>query len=355
MATIKAKRKLKAIDFSGDNAHIALVSKQQGGPANTADYQLALKANMSKETIEKASQVNLTLSIDEFLQRFFHLYGVEADLLARALGFVTEAQEKAELEMQEDMLEDKEPPEYPSWDDEPGSKKYEKYIQSKLNSFTIMKSLNEGDMVNTLADLTEKEYLSLLLDQQLVEKAFEQIDKSSESVDSEDGTSTIASVENKVEAKASVRKLTKGKTMPKAQEAQAEDTSVELVEKAKFDALELASVELQKSLEANKVQLQKAMETIAAFEAEKKQAIVKSKQEAVSAIVKDEKQAAVIIKAALLIEDQADFEGFVSVIKQMQEQVDKSALFQEQGATVESTEQIQESALDRVIKAKYNV
>ena len=351
MAT--AKRKLKAIDFSSDNSHIALVGKAIGGPANGADYQLALKSKFSSEVIEKASQVTLTLSIDEFLQRFFHLYGVEADLLARALGFTTEAQEKAALEMQEDMLEDQEPAEYPSWDDEPGSKKYEKYIESKLQSFSIMKSLSGGDLVKTLAGLDEKEYLNLLLDQQLVEKAFEQIDKSSESVNSEDETSTIASVENKVEAQASVSKLTKGKSMPKANEAKAGEPSVELVEKAKFDALEIASVELQKSLDIQKVELQKAMETIAAFEAEKKQAIVKSKQEAVSAIVKDEKQAAVIIKAALLIEDQADFEGFVSVIKQMQEQVEKSALFQEQGATVESTEQIQESAVARILKAQF--
>ncbi len=226
------------------------------------------------------------------------------------------------------------------------------WVQERLQAFEIIKSLHESpDLEQALAALNEQQYLAFLMDQEVIEKAI----KESESVNSEDETSTIASVENKVEAKASVRKLTKGKTMPKAQEAQAEDTSVELVEKAKFDALESASVELQKSLDAQKVELQKAMETIAAFEAEKKQAIVKSKQDAVSAIVKDEKQAAVITKAALLIEDQADFESFVSVIKAMQEQVDKSALFQEQGATVESTEQVQESALDRVIKAKYNV
>jgi transcriptional regulator with PAS, ATPase and Fis domain len=141
--------------------------------------------------------------------------------------------------------------------------------------------------------------------------------------------------------------------MPKANDAQASDISVDLVEKSKFDALESASVELQKALDAQKVELQKAMETIAAFEAEKKQAVIKSKEAAVNAVVKDEKQAAVITKAALLIQDQAEFDGFVAVIKQMQEQVEKSALFQEQGATVESTEQIQESAVARILKAQY--
>lgn len=40
----KTKRKLSEIDFSREDAHIALVSKEQGGPANGADYALILKA-----------------------------------------------------------------------------------------------------------------------------------------------------------------------------------------------------------------------------------------------------------------------------------------------------------------------
>lgn len=323
---VKAKRKIKALDFTGDNAAVALVSKDQGGPANSVETLVIKSQNVSLEYLEKMQAVKVTMSTPEFLRRFFSLWYDDAEVLAAMMGYKEEV-ETPEMEVQD-------------------------WVQERLQAFEIIKSLHESpDLEQALAALNEQQYLAFLMDQEVIEKAI----KESESVDSEDGTSTIASVENKVEAKASVRKLTKGKTMPKAQEAQAEDTSVELVEKAKFDALELASVELQKSLDAQKVELQKAMETIAAFEAEKKQAIVKSKQSAVSAIVKDEKQAAVITKAALLIEDQADFESFVSVIKAMQEQVEKSALFQEQGATVESTEQVQESALDRVIKAKYNV
>lgn len=41
---IKPKRKLKAIDFSSEDSHIALVHKDQGGPASGADYRLVLKA-----------------------------------------------------------------------------------------------------------------------------------------------------------------------------------------------------------------------------------------------------------------------------------------------------------------------
>lgn len=48
----KTKRKLSEIDFSREDAHIALVSKEQGGPANGADYALILKAANSEEVLQ---------------------------------------------------------------------------------------------------------------------------------------------------------------------------------------------------------------------------------------------------------------------------------------------------------------
>lgn len=320
----KAKRVLKEITFDHDNAHLALCSASQGS-ANNRGTALVLKgANFSPESVEKMQAVKVTMSTPEFLRRFFSLWYDDAEVLAAMMGYKEEV-ETPEMEVQD-------------------------WVQERLQAFEIIKSLHESpDLEQALAALNEQQYLAFLMDQEIIEKAI----KESESVNAEDGNSTIASVENKVEAPASDVKLTKGKTMPKAQVASDVDTSVELVEKSKFDALESASVELQKSLDAQKVELQKAMETIAAFEAEKKQAVIKSKQSAVSAVVKDEKQAAVISKAALLIEDQAEFDSFVSVIKAMQEQVEKSALFQEQGASLEGTEQVQESAVARILKAQY--
>lgn len=320
---VKAKRKIKALDFTGDNAAVALVSKDQGGPANSVETLVIKSQNVSLEYLEKMQAVKVTMSTPEFLRRFFSLWYDDAEVLAAMMGY--KEVETPEMEVQD-------------------------WVQERLQAFEIIKSLHESpDLEQALAGLNEQQYLAFLMDQEIIEKAI----KESESVNAEDGNSTIASVENKVEAPASDVKLTKGKTMPKAQVASDASTSVELVEKSKFDALESASVELQKSLDAQKVELQKAMETIAAFEAEKKQAVIKSKQSAVSAVVKDEKQAAVISKAALLIEDQAEFDSFVSVIKAMQEQVEKSALFQEQGASLEGTEQVQESPVARILKAQY--
>lgn len=49
----KTKRKLSEIDFSREDAHIALVSKEQGGPANGADYALILKAANTPEEVQE--------------------------------------------------------------------------------------------------------------------------------------------------------------------------------------------------------------------------------------------------------------------------------------------------------------
>ena len=70
-------------------------------------------------------------------------------------------------------------------------------------------------------------------------------------------------------------------------------------------------------------------------------------------MVKDEKQAAVVVKAALALEDQADFDALVAVFKSMNDLLEKSGLFQEQGVSAEAGEDNKESKLAQVIKSKY--
>jgi hypothetical protein len=120
-----------------------------------------------------------------------------------------------------------------------------------------------------------------------------------------------------------------------------------MVEKAKF-------VEVQKQLEDQKVELAKALEQLNKIEQEKKEAIVKSKTEAVKAVVKDEKQAAVVVKAALALEDQADFDALVEVFKSMNALLEKSGLFQEQGVSAEAAEDKPgETKLMKALKARH--
>lgn len=328
MATArKTKRKLSDIDFSREDSHIALVSKQQGGAASGANYKLVLKSNkFSEEYVQKMQQVRVTMELPDFLQKFFSIYGDDAKVLATMMGYVepaeTQAMEKAEAE-----------------------EEYQDWIKSKMEAFEILKSAHEADsLAEVLSALDETEYLAMLNDQERIEKAFVKLEKATKEsapAASAEGTdaSTNASVENIEEVSASVNKQ-------ELEKAKMEDeVKVETVEKAQFELV-------QKALDEQKVQLQKALETIAQFEAEKKEAINKAKTEKVKAIVKDESKVEAIAKAALSLESEDDFTAFLDAMQSMVATVDASEMFVEKGASTQEETVVKESAVAKLLKAK---
>ena len=324
----KAKRKLTNIDFSGETSHIALVHAEQGGCASGANYKLALKnTNFSQEFIEKMQQIRVTLSIPDFLEKFFHLYGSDAEVLARMLGYVPEENDK---------------------EDEYDSNWYENYIQEKLDSFEILKSLKESESIaNTLATLDEKQYLLMLTDQATLEKALNKKESELVALATESDNSTHASVEKSVEVSTSKSTKSKETLMTKQVE-----NSTEMVEKSLM-------VTLQKALDDQAVELQKALETIAVHQKEKQEQIQKSKTAQFAAVIKDEKLQAPIVKAALALEAQEDFDAFLVAVTAMQSQiekqkdfVEKSALFQEQGASTSEEPKSNESAVAKLVKSR---
>lgn len=357
--TRKPRRVLKNIDFENDNAHLALVHSMQGGPANGADYKLVLKSKYSEEFLEKASQITVTMEITEYLQRFFGIYCTsDAELLARSLGFTTAGMDKAVVEQQEEMLDANEPPEQPDcWESEPGDTEYEKWINYKLQSIQVMKSLFEADNIEeAIVNLSEEDYLKVLQDQEIVEKAFVTIEKackgkgtkpvkknSTTEITSAEDNSTNVDVEKKDgELSPVVKQNNKEKSM--TEKTQVIEQEVEVIAKAQFDAI-------QKQLEDQQVELQKALDLVKQFEAEKKEAIAKARKEQISKACG--KHAEVIFKAV----GECEEETFVAVVKalaEMNELIEKSALFQEQGASVSDGEVAQESNLAKVIKAKYS-
>jgi hypothetical protein len=309
----KAKRKLKGFDFAKDGAAVALVGPSVGGPANGIPTLIAKANNFSPEFIQKMQQIQVTYELPEFLRKVFGMYYEDAEVLAKMLGYVEPEKEEED---------------YDDW--------YENYIEEKLQSFTIIKALYEAkNLPDALSKLTEQDYLDVLQDQAMVEKALKkELDKETEV--SKADTST--KVENtKVEASASKKKN------PKKETRMTQET--EMVEKAKF-------VEIQKQFEDQKIALEKAMEQLGKIEQEKKEAIVKSKTDAVKAVVKDEKQAAVVVKAALALEDQADFDALVEVFKSMNALIEKSALFQEQGVSAEADEAPKKNGVLEIIKSQ---
>lgn len=300
MAT-KAKRKLKDIDFSNQGAHVALVSKDQGGPANGHDYALVIKSNnFSQEFVQKVQQVRVTMELPDFLRKFFNVYYEDAEILARMMGYETATEEESV------------------------ETSYEDYIQSKLNAFEILKSAAESESIaETFSKLSEDEYLSMLKDQELVEKALVKIEKSKEVTDV-----TEAKVETIVADEVTVSDKTLDEEKVKKMEQ-------EEVQKAVDKAVAEAVASLQKANEAQKIELQKALELVEVFKAEKKQAISKARNDSLKSVVADEAKAEILFKALDKLEDQAEFDAVVGVLKSLQEVVEKSELFKEAGASVE--------------------
>lgn len=340
------KRKLKDISFDHDNAHIALVSDQlNGGPANLQPNALFLKAieGFSDEILEKASQVTVTLPIEEFLEKFFDVEQDDAEVLARAMGYTTSMQDKIaageDIELPE--VEEGEDPEFANLDE------YEKYIQESLASYKIMKSIKDNP--SAIAELNGEQYLALLQDQERIEKAFEAIAKESDlkAIASESDTQQNASVEKatrvaKVESLDSVQKDNKGNYMTQEVKTVVADVEKELVEKSVL-------VDLQKAMEAQKEELNKALALVKQFEQEKKDAITKARKEKLDSAVKNQEQAAVLFKAANLLED-ADFEAFVKAVADMQAVADNSDLFKSVGADG-NVEQVSDEGVSDIKKA----
>ena len=329
----KAKRKLSNIDFSAEGAHMALVSKDQGGPASGADYALVMKsANFSDEFVQKMQQVKVTMELPDFLRKFFNLYYEDSEVLARMMGYVKPEVEETEYE------------DY--WED---------YVQSKLDSFEILKSLADTQSIpDVLSKLTEDQYLSMLTDQAKLEKAFKKIEKEKNSAVApvaaadEGSTEAVAKAEQsdeKTEAKVEPSEtVNKGKSMTKEVKAEPQ-ASVEMVEKSALESI-------QKQMEDQKVELQKALDLVKAFEAEKKEAVRKARFEQVKGAVKDEAKAEVLFKAVGLVEDESEFQAVVKALSELQALADKSDLFVEKGVQIETEEAPKESAVARVLKSR---
>jgi hypothetical protein len=340
----KAKRKLSEFDFSSEDSHLALVGPSVGGPANERTTLVFKATNkFSDETILKMQQVQVTMELPEFLRKFFDVW--DSDLLARLMGYVPPKEDEDDL-----------------WD-------YESYLQEKLQSYTIIKSLKGSkNLVDSISKLSEKDYLSLLLDQEKIEKSFKesnldlsnQIKKESST---KGKTSVGANKSTKVDKPAVVlvkySKNSNGGWEPTDyQKVDKEDnmSEKEMVEKSVVDLIQKsaqeAQVELQKALDTQKVELQKAQEVIQEFQKEKQEAIEKSKFAQIKNVVKNEAQAEVLFKAAKLLTDESEFLAVVKALEGLQSLADKSDIFKEVGVDVDG-EGTKVNPLTKIVKAKY--
>lgn len=217
--TQKAKRILKKFDFSKEDHNVSLVSVDQGGPANNRTILLCKSSNQLEETIElkKAlEQVVVTLSMEEFLKRFFYLWEEDATLLTKLLGFETED----EYDLSVDAEEDKKELEKETAD-----------LNEKLSQFKLMKSMNEG----TVTEITKSAFDEIVALQQKHETALvEHINKKVKQMEElELAKSALAVKETELATQVELVKSLEGKV---AELEQSISVYKATEEQAKFDA-----------------------------------------------------------------------------------------------------------------------
>jgi len=292
--TTVAKRRLKNFNFEQDGAHVALVGKHQGGPAN-GYTTLVTKATegIPESFVEKADMVRVTMSIQDFLRRFFSLYYEDAEILAGILGF--------------DTSED---------DDDTDS--YQDFIQSKIDSVEIMKSLFKAENITkAISEVTEEQFDILLKDQLLVEKAM----SSQEGVSKQNVEKTTEDVPN----------------MSKE--------NLDVIQKSDLEAL------IEKAVSPLKAELTKANETIEAFKAKEKEQVAITRKAALIDAVKDEEKAEALFKSFESLTDEA-FTSTVSTLKAMTVAGDAGEMFAEKGVDTEVEEPAAKSNSTRTLLEK---
>lgn len=300
-----AKKRLKDVTFDHEGAHLALCSKEQGAANNQESAVILKSKGFSQELIEKAQRVQVTMELPEFLRKFFDLYWDDAEVLARLMGYVPEEDE-----------DDWEPRDW---------------IQERVDSFEILKSIHEAPKLSdALATLTEEQYSTILDDQEKIAKSIKDFE-SNKGVDN----STVTKVE-KVEPVGS-KKVNKGKKMTQ---------EVETIEKSKYEAIE-------KQMQDQKVELEKARLELQELQKQKAEAIIKTRSDSLKSLQLDEKAVEAVMKAAGAV-DAETFDGLVAVFKAQHELIEKSDLFKEKGVTVETQDVVEESTLQKMLKAKYH-
>lgn len=303
MTTI-AKRRLTDISFEHEGAHVALVGKHQGGPANGVTTLITKATNtIDKELIEKATTVTVEMQFPEFLRKFFGLYWDDAEVLSSVLGYGRT--------------------EYPDLDEKD-------YIDKRVESINIMKAVYRAEnLEKALADLTPEQTLALLKDQEMLEKALESVPEQTKLKHEE----------------IPMEQILKSAHLEALADAVA-------IEKAAGAA---AVAEVQKALDAQAEVLKAVQAEVEAFKAAQATAKVEARKAALTSAKVSADKVEAVLKSLEVLSDEA-FDAQVELLKSMSAAVDNSEMMQEAGvagAGAESQEEVDRTTA--ILKARYGV
>lgn len=251
------------VTFDHENAHLAVVHKQQAGAANGWHTSLIIKAsedNVPSDVIKALEQVTVKLSMEEFLRKFFDMYYDSAELLTKLLGFETEYEYRN------------------SEGNEPTS--HIDYLDEKISKISIMKSAYEGSL--DIYDLPTQDILDIIKCQEKFEIA---LNKAVIPHQDNRNEETLMDIKE-------FMKSAEGKELLAALKTEA----VQEVEKAKNTEIEAIQADLTKASQ----ELEKAAAELEAFRTEKEA----KRKEGVQAFV----------KSLTFIKEDADQESLVEAI-----------------------------------------
>ena len=312
-----AKRKLSNFNFEAEGAHIALVHKDQGGPANGVDYALITKAtkDITTKEVEKAAEVTVTLSMVDFLQKFFSMWYSDAQVLATVLGY----------EVESEIYDSNE------------------WLEERVAGISIMKSLviDVEDTNKAVASLSPKDYLTILQVQALFEKNFDSVEKA------------LIKKSSGIPAKGvTVSKETKTPSVEINNKLE-DDKLSEFISKAAHDEQVSKAVEdaIAKAVAPMQEELQKAKDQLEVIEKAQVEAVAKARQEAVASVEKDVDKAAELFKSLEALPDEA-FDTVIKALAAKDAVVEDSDLFVQKSKSLDE-EVEQENGTAALLKAKF--
>lgn len=298
---MKAKRRLSDFNFEKEGAHIALVHKDQGGPANGVDYALITKAtsDISTKELEKATEVQVTMNIVDFLCKFFCLWYDDALVLAMAMGYDVGDAGYSFVEAAEQS---------------------EAYLQERVEAINIMKSVvvDVEDVHKAVASLSPKDYLAILKAQEVFEKNFDNATQKAEVIKKSSGIPAKGVIAEKSALSPSVEINNKLE----------DDNLSEFISKAVHEETVTKAVEeaIEKAVAPLKEELQKAQDLLKAVEVEKQEAVKKARKDAIATVEKDAEKAEKLFKSLEAV-DQDSFDNVIETLKAKDEVVEGSDLF----------------------------
>lgn len=339
MTTVKtkAKRKISKFNFEAEGSAVALVSASQGGAANSFKTLVIKSADKySKEFIEKAQKVQVTMEFDDFLVKFFDMWREDAKILSSILGFSEYSSDNEEDDLgvyNDDYF-------YEWFDEKLGDDRYRSpteedkkaWLEYRKQGITLIKSLAESaNKLEMLAALSEQDYWSVINEQKLFEKALKQKDLSG----GEPTTPVSETGKISKKAKTAVHNQEENPMSGTNPETNVED-----------------AVALKKALDDQKVELQKALEAVELFKAKEKEAVEKAREAEVVAAVVDVDASAKLFKAVKDLDAEA-FKDVVDVVKALTAKVDESEMFKEKGSPEEGVKVAKsavQAELDKLLK-----